>query len=381
MSNNSAGQVNNEKINCRVDWLDLVRSIAIITVVLCHTTESVFYADIYLMESPTLAARLFALLFHTVGRIGVPLFLFLTGYLLLDRKYNTATEVVRFWKTKLLPLVITYELWLLIYETYNVLFGNKVFDIKALICRMLFFQYSDWSHMWYIPMIIGVYLMLPFVSYLLKAFPSKLFIIPAAACFFYCFVFPNINIVTPVYKNTLSLDFTGNVFGLYIVCGYFMKKLIVYLHTALKGKKLKICIAGLFFMSALSFAVVVAFTMICFSKGIAFDLWYDFSLLFISTVCLFMGIGLIFIDRKVPLRRVWNKISISSMGIYFIHAILVSALSKMNFLGGSPLPRSVKFLVYTVVCFALSFLISELLACIPYASQLLLLRKKAVKSK
>ena len=127
MSNNSAGQVNNEKINCRVDWLDLVRSIAIITVVLCHTTASVFYADIYLMESPTLAARLFALLFHTVGRIGVPLFLFLTGYLLLDRKYNTATEVVRFWKTKLLPLVITYELWLLIYETYNVLFGNKVF--------------------------------------------------------------------------------------------------------------------------------------------------------------------------------------------------------------------------------------------------------------
>lgn len=381
MSNVSANQVNNENINCRVDWLDLVRSIAIITVVVCHTIENLFYADIYLMESPSLGARLFALLFHTVGRMGVPLFLFLTGYLLLDRKYNTANEVVRFWKTKLLPLVITYELWLLIYEIYNALFGNKVFDIKALIYRMIFFKYCDWSHMWYMPMIIGMYLMLPLVSYVLKAFPSKLFIIPTAACFFYCFVFPNINIVTPVYSNILSLDFTGTAFGLYIVCGYFMKKLIAYLHTALKGKRLKICIAGLFFISALSFAATVAFTMLCFSKGIAFDLWYDFSLLFISTVCLFMGIGLIFIDRKLPLRRVWNKISMSSMGIYFIHAILVSALGKMNFLGGSPLSRSVKFVVYTVVCFALSFLISELLARIPYASQLLLLRKKAVKSK
>lgn len=275
---------------------------------------------------------------------------------------------------------------MLIYEIYNILFNNYRFDLEIFIRRMCFLEETGWPHMWYMPMIIGIYLMLPFISFLLKAFPSKLFLIPALICFFHCFILPNLNILFPAYditlfKSTLSLDFTGKVYGLYLVCGYFMKKFIIRIHSSVSSKKLKTLITCLFLLSVISFVGTVAFNMLCFSKGIRYDLWYNFSSLFVGTLCLFCGVGLLFFDRKIPLSRVWNKISLSAMGIYFIHAILVVAFSKTNLFSIPSLPRSVRFMLFTVVCFALSFLISELLARIPYASQLLLLHKRPSESK
>lgn len=386
MSKISAYNADRKNVNTRVEWLDFIRSLAIIAVVACHAVENVFYNDIYRMQSPSQTVRLFALSMHAVGRMGVPLFLFLTGYLLLDRKYDTASDIVHFWKTKLVPLIITYELWILIYEIYNILFNDYRFDLEIFIRKMCFLEETGWSHMWYMPMIIGIYLMLPLISFLLKAFSSKLFLIPALICFFYCFILPNLNVIFPAYditlfKSTLSLDFTGKVYGLYLVCGYFMKKIIVRIISSVSGKKLKAFIACLFLLSAISFVGTVAFNMHCLSKEIQYDLWYNFSLLFVGTLCLFCGIGLLFFDRKIPLSRVWNRISLSAMGIYFIHAILVVTFSKTKLFNIPSLPRSVRFMLFAVVCFALSFLISELLARIPYASKLLLLRKRPSKSK
>ena len=68
--------------------LDLLRAFATLCVILVHTTERVYQFNMEAMPFYTLQRQLFALTLFTIGRMGVPIFLFLTGYLLLNRTYN-----------------------------------------------------------------------------------------------------------------------------------------------------------------------------------------------------------------------------------------------------------------------------------------------------
>ncbi len=79
-------------------WIDLLRIVSISLVVLCHATEEGIYnlslSSVLSMQS---ACRIFPFTCFTLGRLGVPLFLLISGYLFLDREYNVLTTK-RFWK-------------------------------------------------------------------------------------------------------------------------------------------------------------------------------------------------------------------------------------------------------------------------------------------
>lgn len=98
-----------EKQNSRIGSLDVLRSFAILCVILTHVTEYTYPINGALADH-TLQSRVLALGLHTAGRLGVPIFFFLTGYLLLDRDY-TGSKAVEFWKSHLLPLILTSEVW------------------------------------------------------------------------------------------------------------------------------------------------------------------------------------------------------------------------------------------------------------------------------
>lgn len=65
----------------RIGFLDVVRTVAIFLVILNHCTETVYHLNYDSMIAFSKGVRLFALSNFTLGRVGVPLFLFLTGYL------------------------------------------------------------------------------------------------------------------------------------------------------------------------------------------------------------------------------------------------------------------------------------------------------------
>ena len=73
--------------NDRIVWIDLLRCIAILCVVLCHATEAVYDFDLESM-TPIRPTVVLAFTLFTIGRTGVPIFLMVTGYLLLDRSYD-----------------------------------------------------------------------------------------------------------------------------------------------------------------------------------------------------------------------------------------------------------------------------------------------------
>ena len=100
----------------RILWLDYARCFAIICVVLIHGVERIYVYDAQQTAMLSAGSLLFRNIAFVAGRLGVPVFLAITGYLLLDRDYSSADKIFRFYKHNLLPIIITTEIWNLIYD-------------------------------------------------------------------------------------------------------------------------------------------------------------------------------------------------------------------------------------------------------------------------
>ena len=78
-------------------------------------------------------------------------------------------------------------------------------------------------------MIIGIYIAIPFVGIVLEKIEKKLLAIPFLISLIYFYLIPSINIIlvlrgsTPL-ENKLYLYYTGGVYGIYLMIGYFIKK-------------------------------------------------------------------------------------------------------------------------------------------------------------
>lgn len=108
--------------NKRILWLDYARAFAIFSVLLVHSAEYAYALKPEEILKLGTVSSLIRLASIVVGRLGVPIFLMLSGYLLLDRDYTTAEKIKSFYKKNLLPLVLTVEVWVVIYYAYLIVF-------------------------------------------------------------------------------------------------------------------------------------------------------------------------------------------------------------------------------------------------------------------
>lgn len=77
-----------DKERYRVRWLDIARVFAIISVVNMHVTQEIFSYDLQIVLQDSRMEQIIKMCLFTFGRMGVPIFLFITGYLMLDREYD-----------------------------------------------------------------------------------------------------------------------------------------------------------------------------------------------------------------------------------------------------------------------------------------------------
>lgn len=201
--------------NERILWLDVARGSAIICVVLCHATENIYQLNLEFISQISAQSKIFALLAFTCGRLGVPLFLLISGYLLLDRHYGNEGSCL-FWKKNLLGLLTTTEIWIVIYNVFLCWFNNEKFDIASLIKEMLFLKYVNVGHIWYVSMIIGMYIFLPLIADALQEINVKRLKIPLIISCIYLFFIPT--------NNVLDLSYSGGIYGIYLLSGYLIKK-------------------------------------------------------------------------------------------------------------------------------------------------------------
>ena len=164
----------------RVVWLDVVRLVAMFTVVCCHCTDPF---NFYPGTAPDIGRiKLWGAVYGAFLRPCVPLFVMITGALLLP----VSTSASVFYKKRIPRVLWPFLLWSLLYALFPWLTGVLGLAPETM---QVFFPYSGEEamrqslgvslgyvagiplnfspiavHMWYIYLLIGLYLYLPVFS-------------------------------------------------------------------------------------------------------------------------------------------------------------------------------------------------------------------------
>lgn len=301
----------------RKAWIDWARACAIFCVVLCHAAESCYGSVLRGEQRIGTALWLAENTLFTIGRLGVPLFLAITGVLLLGREL----EPGKFYKKSLLPLFVTTEIWIVFNYLFVCIFQDVEFKLVDLISEMCFLRTLELSHMWYMPMILGVYLALPFLSMAVRAVQDvKAFRFPYLIGMIAFLVIPTINVFMAeavpggeTLKFKLELDFMGGVYGLYLFGGYFIARY----RLLGKVKSIYLLLTGM-----IAFAINTAGQYYLYINEFYKStrlLWYSSVFIFVMGLILFELIRRIFDKEQAHTAGVVEVTARCSFGIYLLH--------------------------------------------------------------
>lgn len=319
MSNNTIFNKQLEKC-ARIPWLDNARAFAILAVILVHATEHIYIMDATHLNAMSTQSALFAISAFSIGRLGVPIFLFLTGFLLLDRNF-TGDMCKKFWRKNWLGMLITTEVWIVLYDLFLwALHLQPHWQTVALFKDMFFMTQVHMGHMWYMPMIVGIYLCIPFAARSLQKLDTKILVFPLTILSAYAFLIPVWRVINEALSFTnvgsvLNLGYSGGVFGIYIIFGYCIKKGML---SFFKKNQLLI-------IASMSFFLTVFLQIFSYFYGKTYNVWYNCGVLLISALFLFEYFSRIhFIGNQ----KWYNWLSRNSFGIYMIHFPVLMLIKK-----------------------------------------------------
>ena len=336
MDNNSPAFTNANPVlslDNRIAWIDVVRSIAIISITLNHAVNRSFAPlsgqSQEFLELPILVSIIEAA-FCAFSRIGVPLFLMITGALLLNRSYEEKGRISHFLKHNWLNLFIITEIWLAIMFCYWQLGPNSVLfvqGVKACLARfvmtLLFINPITMASMWYMEMILCVYLMIPVLAIGLKKIDWRYFIIPMIIVAFSSLFIPDVNAVLKGLNLSYELNSAltaGNVFPWYVIC--------IILGYLLINNKIKI-------IANAKSSIIILMAILSFVGYLLFQLWFlslDYNYV-VGYKSIFPSLTAFFvfevIHRFKPgkiIQKLTEKLSKISLGIYFVHICIMEGL-------------------------------------------------------
>ncbi|VDG69839.1 acyltransferase 3 [Clostridium carnis] len=153
----------------RQENLDLARMLAILSVILIHTVEDVEYMQVLngTLNIPIFRCVLEIIMF-IAGRSGVFIFCMLTGALMGNRNIDNIKE---HYINRVAPMIITTISWTIIYRLFYFFHNNMNYDllnIKEGILEIALLNIKISNHLWFMPMIIGIYITMPFINILMK---------------------------------------------------------------------------------------------------------------------------------------------------------------------------------------------------------------------
>ena len=141
---------------------DVIRIVAIIMVLFVHVTV----IPVIRYQGTTFTV---GNLFNNLSRAGVPMFLLLTGALLLNEE--RPFDAKRFYRTSFLSIVLLLLFWLVFYAAWRA-FGLPLLRGKSVdpghFGEYLLTLKGLYPHLWYLFMLVGAYLVIPVLRLFVK---------------------------------------------------------------------------------------------------------------------------------------------------------------------------------------------------------------------
>ena len=361
--------LSNQK-NQHIVWLDVVRFIAMFTVVCCHCTDPF---NFYPGTAPNIGEiKLWGAIYGSVLRPCVPLFVMITGALLLPVRGDAST----FYKKRIPRVFYPFLIWSVLYNLFPWITGllglnpqiildffpyageevmQQSFSVSLEYILMIPFNFSILAvHMWYIYLLIGLYLYLPvFSAWVEKASErAKLMFLLAWG----------VTLLLPYYYQFVSNYLWGtcswNSFGMlyafagfngYLLLGPYLKNL----EWSLK-KTLAIGIP--------MFAAGYAVTFLGFRHITALPEYTDEMLELFFTYCslnvVMMTIPVFMLAKKVKvnserMKKALANLTVCGFGIYMIHYFFTGP--SVVLMRAIDMPIGLQIPVAAILAFAVSW--------------------------
>lgn len=337
--------------------LDMARIVAVLAVVMIHCSAD-FIANYPLHTSEFIWGNLF----DSVARMGVPLFLMISGALFLDQDRDISFKSILSKNVKSLAIitVIWAALYAVLYHVIIPLLTNQAVSIKGLVSGVLQGHY----HMWYLYMIIGIYIATVFLRSFVCKKNKNMVLLFILVSFVAQFLFTTVDKIGTLH---FGIDFAGGwieKFHLDFFSGYVTYYLLGWylVHVGIQRKYLRYVIYCLSLLSLLAIVFYVGFTG---NHAIAYD---NIGLLvFLYSSGVFLAINNVKISFKEKTARILATLSKLSFGVYILHVIVLTAFKAL-------LPYREHGAAYILLCFvtvcAVSFSGSYIVSKIPVLKHL-----------
>jgi surface polysaccharide O-acyltransferase-like enzyme len=294
---------------------DYMRVLACLAVVVLHSSGELVFGKMpsEMPQNGWWAGHLF----NTLTRWSVPVFIMLSGYLLLGKTPENQSIQVAFSRFKRIFKV--YVFWSVLFLLYQ--YGNRLTpQIFPEIARK-FLIGESYYHLWYLSMLMGLYLLTPFIDVILLHGTRQL--LTYFVLFWVC-----INTTHWLHSDFLVTRYIGWMgFIGYYLTGYYIR-----LYPPSPHVNKYIYVLG--FLGLL--VTYVATYYLSHTKGQFAAEYYDF----LSPNVMATSVALFIYLRQFPyqqlparLTNIVSEVAAAGLGIYLVHTFWLDVL-KNGYLGG-----------------------------------------------
>lgn len=318
--------------NKRIIPLDIIRTIAILLVVFIHSLDKVITFSAQNITKMSVPAQIFTYGGHICGKLAVPLFFILTGFLVATKTFETGEDIFDFWKKKLPPMYVAYVIWTLVYTAFNFIVMKEKFDLTTLLKQLVFLNIPAKNHLWYIPTAFGLFFSIPFISMIFHKLDRKMldFLLLVTWIVFDIVAFGNVKAeepkLYPILDQRMNVAYLGGQYGIYVLFGYLFKEYM--LKDLSESAKKRAAAVGICLFTAVSgVTLMTLYQRYLFESGECYIIVYDFPLEIITAGALFVFLFTIF--YKVKEGGIFTDIAKASFGIFCVHFIVVDLVYKL----------------------------------------------------
>lgn len=297
-------------------WVDVLRVISILGVVLLHTILPLLYMY---NELSALYWNL-ANILDSLARVCVPLFLMVSGYLLLDK----AEQIKRYYLKRFKKVLIPFFVWSVLYIFWdNVYLKGGTFSVGDLFGIVVKPAYY---HLWYLYVICGIYLLIPAVWLMIRENQDRKLNFYIIVWYFFLVVYPY------VFESNISYVNIEPA-ALFYYSGYFILGKVI---GKLKLDNQALIVSILLYIVSLIVTVYGTYLLTVKNAGDFIGYYYSY----LSPNVIVMSVSAFVIIKYISesqlkscngkCRGVFSSIAACSFGVYLVHPVILSFMLKNN---------------------------------------------------
>lgn len=339
-----------------LDWINNLRVLAMFMVVIIHTSSPLImgYGRVPLSD------WLWGDFYNALARFGVPVFVMITGALLLPREY----ELGDFLKRRLGRIITPFIFWSLVYVAYawyneDITFTPDIWADTKIVLHQL--KFGAYYHLWYVYMLIGLYFVIPVLSRFVRNASEKEII-------YFIVVWLAVMFLAQPYLARFSPSVDMHYFAGYI--GY----LVLGHYLATKEFSPKFTRGWLLLLFALTLALIVGGTYWSCLQKQGLTLFYEplGPPIVLLSSSVFLLARFTVIKWSSPLKKARDLICAYTFGIYLAHALLLDILGDPDYninINWQLCHPSLSIPVTAIVCFGLTLLLVYIISKIPFVGK------------